>query len=95
MSAGRRWEKVPTSRAVPQADGWPGQRERAVPRLGDLPGQQVDVVDEVVGPDAADVLVEAHGPERHHLGLGVGVELRERHSRSFETPVSSAIFSSV
>ena len=39
------------------------QRERAIAGLGDLPGQQVEVVDEVVRPDAADVLVEPHGPQ--------------------------------
>ncbi|MOA67993.1 hypothetical protein D3C78_1954080 [compost metagenome] len=35
MSAGRRWEKVPTSRAVPQADGWP------VSENGLLPGSLI------------------------------------------------------
>ncbi|MCY1435659.1 hypothetical protein D9M71_517630 [compost metagenome] len=35
MSAGRRWEKVPTSRAVPQADGWP------VSEKGLLPGSLI------------------------------------------------------
>ena len=56
----------------------PGERERAVAGLRDLPGQEVEVVDHVVRPHAADVLVEPHGPERHHLGLRVGVELGER-----------------
>jgi hypothetical protein len=27
---------------------------------------------------AARVLIEAHGPIRHHLGLGIGVQLRQR-----------------
>ena len=35
MSAGRRWEKVPTSRAVPQAEGWP------VSEKGLLPGSLI------------------------------------------------------
>ncbi len=35
MSAGRRWLKVPTSRAVPQADGWP------VSENGLLPGVEI------------------------------------------------------
>ena len=55
-----------------------GQRERAVAGLGDLAGQQMEVVDEVVAPDAARVLVEAHGPEADHLDLRVGVELGQR-----------------
>ncbi len=53
--------------------GLAGQRERAVAGRGDLSGQEMDVVDEVVAPDAAGVLVEAHGPERDHLCL------RDRH----------------
>jgi hypothetical protein len=35
MSAGRRCEKVPTSRAVPQAEGWP------VSENGLLPGSEI------------------------------------------------------
>ncbi|MEY9393145.1 hypothetical protein ABIF93_011466 [Bradyrhizobium japonicum] len=35
MSAGRRCEKVPTSRAVPQAEGWP------VSENGLLPGEEI------------------------------------------------------
>jgi hypothetical protein len=35
MSAGRRWAKVPTSRAVPQAEGWP------VSEKGLLPGSEI------------------------------------------------------
>lgn len=34
-SAGSRWEKVPTSRAVPQAEGWP------VSEKGLLPGSLI------------------------------------------------------
>jgi hypothetical protein len=74
MSAGRRWAKVPTSRAVPQAEGWPVS-ENGLSPAGDLAGQQVDVVDHVVGPGAAGVLVEAHGPEGDHLLLRVGIQL--------------------
>jgi hypothetical protein len=48
MSAGRRWAKVPTSRAVPQAEGWPVSENGPVARLGDLAGEQMDVVDQVV-----------------------------------------------
>ena len=65
----------------------PGERERAVAGLRYLPGQEVEVVDHVVRPHPADVLVEPHRPERHHLGLRVGVELGEpfqcrlRHAR--------------
>src|SRR6266536_1241365 len=33
MSAGRRWENVPTSRAVPQADGWPVSENAPLPGL--------------------------------------------------------------
>ena len=35
MSAGSRWAKVPTSRAVPQAEGWP------VREKGPLPGSEI------------------------------------------------------
>ena len=52
-----------------------GQRERAVARFGNLAGQQVQIVDEIVGPDAARVLIEAHGPQAHDLGVWLGVEL--------------------
>ena len=50
---------------------------------GLLPGSEIFpvsrwiVVDEVVAPDAAGVLVETHGPEADDLGLGVGIELGE------------------
>ena len=55
-----------------------GERERAVAGLGDFSGQQMDVVDEIVAPDAAGVLVEAHGPEARDLDLGVGIEFGQR-----------------
>ena len=58
--------------------GLAGERERAVAGLGDLSGQQMDVVDEIVAPDAAGVLVEAHGPEADDLDLRVGIELGQR-----------------
>ena len=58
--------------------GLPRQRERAVARRRDLAGQQMDVVDEVVGPGAPRVLVEAHGPERGDLGLRIRVQLGQR-----------------
>src|SRR5262245_2868860 len=54
-----------------------GERERAVSWLGNLAGQQVQVIDEIVAPDAACVLVEAHGPEAGDLDLGIGIELRQ------------------
>ena len=37
MSAGRRWAKVPTSRAVPQADGWPVSENAPLPGLACFP----------------------------------------------------------
>ena len=49
-----------------------GERERAVARLGDLARQQVDVVDVVVHPRAAVVLVHAHGPQAHDARVGLG-----------------------
>ena len=52
-----------------------GQGERAVAGRRDLPGQEMEVVDELVGPDAAHMLVEPHRPERHDLAVRVGVEL--------------------
>ena len=55
--------------------GLAGEGEGPVARLGDLAGEQVDVVHEAVDPDPAHVLVEAHGPVGDHLLLGVGVEL--------------------
>lgn len=57
--------------------GLAGQREGTVAGLGDLAGQQVEIVDQVVYPDAAGVLVDPHGPEGHDLGVGVGVEFGE------------------
>jgi len=51
-----------------------GQRERAVAGLGDFSGQQMNVVDEIVAPDATRVLVEAHGPEAGDLGLRIGIK---------------------
>ncbi|MNI21703.1 hypothetical protein D3C73_752350 [compost metagenome] len=60
-----------------------GQREGAVARLGDFTGQEMDVVDHLVGPDAADVLVEAHSPERHDLDLGVGIKLGQLFKECF------------
>ena len=54
-----------------------GQREGRVAGLGDFSRQQMQVVDELIGPDAADMLVEAHRPERHHLALRIGIELGE------------------
>ena len=55
-----------------------GQRERAVSGLGDLAEQQVHVVDHVVDPGTARVLVEAHGPERGDLDLRIGVGLGQQ-----------------
>ena len=69
--------------------GLAGQREGRVAGLGDLSGQEVQVVDEVVRPGAAGVLVEAHGPERHHLDVRVGVELGERLAGATPPPRSS------
>ena len=57
--------------------GLAGQAERAVAGFTDLAHQQVDVVDHVVGPGAARVLVETHRPVRRDLGLGVGVRLSQ------------------
>ncbi len=51
------------------------QGEGARARLGDLAGQQVDVVAEVVGPDTASMLVETHGPVRDHLLARISIEL--------------------
>ena len=55
----------------------PGQRERRIAGLGDLSRQQMQIVEELVGPYAAHMLVEAHGPERHHLALRIGIEFGE------------------
>ena len=37
MSAGSRWQKVPTSRAVPQAEGWPVSEKAPEPGFACLP----------------------------------------------------------
>ncbi|MNY08899.1 hypothetical protein D3C86_1417790 [compost metagenome] len=57
--------------------GLAGQREGAVARFADLAGEQVDVVDQVVGPHPACVLVETHGPERHDLAFGISIEFSQ------------------
>ena len=54
-----------------------GQREGAVAGLGLLAGQQVHHVGLLVDPGAADVLVEAHGPERDDLAVRVDVVVGE------------------
>ncbi|MNV83643.1 hypothetical protein D3C71_1774600 [compost metagenome] len=54
-----------------------GERERAVTRFADLAGEQMDVVDQVVGPDPTGMLVETHGPERHDLAFRVGIEFSQ------------------
>ena len=54
-----------------------GERERAVAGFGDFPRQKMDVVDQVVTPDTAGVLVEAHGPERDDLAVRVRIEFRQ------------------
>ena len=38
----------------------------------------MDVVDEVIAPDTAGVLVESHGPEAGDLDLGIGIEFSKR-----------------
>ena len=37
MSAGSRWVKVPTSRAVPQAEGWPVSENAPLPGFACFP----------------------------------------------------------
>jgi hypothetical protein len=75
MSAGRRCEKG-ADLARGAAGRWlAGERGRAVASFGDFSGQQMQIVDHVVAPDAAAVLVETHGPEADHLGLRIGIEL--------------------
>src|SRR5581483_1109861 len=55
----------------------PGERERTVARFGDFSCEQVNVVDKVVAPDTARVLVEAHGPEAYDFCLGIGVKFSQ------------------
>ena len=52
--------------------GLAGERERAAAGAGDLAGEQVDVVEVVVHPGAAVVLVHAHRPQRHDVLVRVG-----------------------
>ena len=66
-----------------------GQREGAIARFGNLANQEVHVVDHVIDPGAARMLVEAHGPVTDHLLVRVGVqfghlfELVGRHTGKF------------
>ena len=48
--------------------GLSGQGERGRAGAADLPGDKVQVVDQVVGPHAADTLVDAHAPQGHGRG---------------------------
>ena len=54
-----------------------GEREGAVAGLRYLSRKQVEIIDHVIGPDPAYMLVEAHRPERHDLRLRIGVEFGE------------------
>ena len=54
-----------------------GQRERATAWLGDFASQQVQVIDQVVGPHAAGVLVKAHRPVGDDFFLRIGIQLRQ------------------
>ncbi len=58
--------------------GLAGEREGADAGLRLLAGEQVDHVGLLVDPGAAGVLVEAHGPERHHLAIRIGVVIGEQ-----------------
>ena len=95
MSAGSRWAKVPTSRAVPQAEGWPVSEKAPEPGRRDLAAEQVDHVALLVHPGAAGVLVEAHRPEGDDLALGVGVELGQLDQLLLGTPESSLTYFAV
>ena len=54
-----------------------GQRERATAWLGDFASQQVQVIDQVVGPYTAGVLVKAHRPVGDDFFLRIGIQLRQ------------------
>ena len=54
-----------------------GERERSVAWLGNLAREQVQVVDVMVHPCAAVVLVYAHGPQRHDFRIGLGEDRRK------------------
>jgi len=60
------------------------EREGAVARLGVLAHEKMDRVDELVGPDAALVLVEAHAPEAQQVALAVADEVGEAHEAGLE-----------
>lgn len=51
--------------------------EGAVARLGVLAHEKMDRVDELVDPDAALMLVEAHAPEAHQVAASVADEVGE------------------
>ena len=54
-----------------------GQGERTTAWLGDLAGQQVQVIHQVVGPYATRMLVKAHRPVGDHFFLRIGIQLRQ------------------
>ncbi len=55
----------------------PGQGERTATRLGNFAGQQVQVVDQVVGPYTTGMLVEAHRPVGDDFLVRIGIQLRQ------------------
>ncbi len=76
---GRQTMRESTDFASRTASGrLPRQRERTVAWLGNLASQQVDVIDKVVGPGTAGMLIETHGPEGGNLDLGVCIQLSQR-----------------
>ena len=53
------------------------QRERAVTGGRNLARQQMQIVDQILHPRAARMLIDAHAPERHHLLARIAVHRRE------------------
>ena len=72
-----------------------GVGERGVAGFGDLPREEVDVVDQVVGPRSPCVLVESHRPEGRHLPFGSPYSAANSLIASTGTPEICETFSGV
>ena len=77
MSAGSRWAKVPTSRAVPQAEGCPVSEKAPLPGLaGDTLANEA-TTDPVPFPPAgmtATIQLQPQHLEPSAAGIGIGID---------------------
>ena len=74
---------------MPHAVGWPVKLNGPLPGWAILPVSKVDVVKQMIHPRAAIVLIYAHGPQRQHLQIRIGIhtcqllDIRRRHTGDF------------